>query len=359
MAATGGHCGIIEALIKHHANPHATDKNNRTPLELATAAGHEQAIELLKAIEDMLQRGFPSTAYNAALLDCSRRGDHITVQKLIRMGADIKYSDNDGKTALHYAATSRHVSCAKKLMEYGANPNALDAQKLSPLMYAIDADRNSVVRALLAGGADPLAATIVDAPIVRAIIKNKQESLQVMLDSGVDINWRDSNDNTLLHTALREQKTEIIQILLERGADINVTRNGEPLFLTAIKAGNDECIRTLMHHEGLDYHAKNEQGEGAMHVAAQCGKIEVMVFLAKKAGIALNVKDAAGRTPLHHAAITGRLQVVTQMVNIKFLNVNELDDDKKTPLYYAKREGNTQCAELLREAGGVEDIKDL
>ena len=96
-----------------------------------------------------------------------------------------------------------------------------------------------------------------------------------------------------------------------------------------------------------------------MHVAAQCGKIEVMVFLAKKAGIALNVKDAAGRTPLHHAAITGRLQVVTQMVNIKFLNVNELDDDKKTPLYYAKREGNTQCAEVLREAGGVEDIKDL
>jgi hypothetical protein len=47
------------------------------------------------------------------------------------------------------------------------------------------------------------------------------------------------------------------------------------------------------------------------------------------------------------------------MVNIKFINVNEIDDEKRTPLYYAKQMGNTQCTNILREAGGVEDLKEL
>lgn len=359
LAASAGHVGIIEELLRHHINPQITDKEGLTALARAQAAGHSKAIDLLKMVDMLISRGYTPANYNAALLDFSRRGDHQTVTLLLRLGADVKHSDTEGKTALHYAATSRHVTCAKKLMEAGADPNARDANHLTPLMHAIDTERSSVIRALIAGGADAVTANVIESPVVRAIQKNKEECFQIILDAGIDINHRDSLGNTLLHIALRENKEGMIKILLKRGADVNVVLNGDPLFHTAIKSEQDDCIRALMYAENLDYYARNAQGENAMHVAAQYGNIEVMVFLAKKAQIALNVKDARGRTPLHHAAIGGRARVVTQMVNIKFINVNEIDDEKHTPLYYAKQMGNTQCTNILRDAGGVEDLKEL
>ena len=82
------------------------------------------------------------------------------VLRYLEAGGDVGVRLREGATILHkVAGRSTHsdavvVDCVRALLEHGADADAADEHRWTPLMVAADAGRLGVVRALLARGAD-------------------------------------------------------------------------------------------------------------------------------------------------------------------------------------------------------------
>lgn len=81
-------------------------------------------------------------------------GEEEAVRKLLERGANLEALDDSGKTALHLSAIRGNELSCKVLLQHGANPNAQNEWHLTPMMYAAWWDHAQVVKLLLQFGAD-------------------------------------------------------------------------------------------------------------------------------------------------------------------------------------------------------------
>mmetsp|Transcript_19748 Transcript_19748/g.25575 ORF Transcript_19748/g.25575 Transcript_19748/m.25575 type:complete len:314 (-) Transcript_19748:51-992(-) len=96
-----------------------------------------------------------TTALPPTVKRACQRGDIPQVIQWLSAAGNIDARDADGRSALHYAASSGHSELVKTLLtEAHASPDALDNFKQSPLHAAAQAGSASAVRTLLDNGAD-------------------------------------------------------------------------------------------------------------------------------------------------------------------------------------------------------------
>jgi ankyrin repeat protein len=136
------HPGLVEALLKHGANPNARDSNGRTPLMRA---------EALDAVKSLLEHGADARAignHGETALNSLRIPDAVPL--LIAAGGDVKLADKDGRTPLMMAARSE--SATRLLIARGADVNARDRFRQTVLMRC---PSTAVAQILLEAGADP------------------------------------------------------------------------------------------------------------------------------------------------------------------------------------------------------------
>ena len=84
-------------------------------------------------------------------------GDQRELITLLDAGASADAQDDNGWTALHFAAQDRHAAIVESLLKRGANPNLLNSHGNGPLWVALMSSRNDLsnVKMLLAAGASP------------------------------------------------------------------------------------------------------------------------------------------------------------------------------------------------------------
>ncbi|GFY80930.1 K+ transporter 1 [Actinidia rufa] len=116
---------------------------------------------VLLATEKMLAQGRMDLPLS--LCFATLREDDLLLQWLLRRGLDLNESDNNGRTALHMAASKGSESCVLLFLDYGADPNSRVAGKAfthqnsegnAPLWEAIMANNEPVVK-LLADNVPP------------------------------------------------------------------------------------------------------------------------------------------------------------------------------------------------------------
>jgi ankyrin repeat protein len=179
------------------------------------------------------------------LFAAAAKGDAAVIEKLAFSGEKVNARDGRGRTPLHVAAFMRQRDAMKALVDAGADPNALDADRYDAVTIAAVADDPATMEAALKLG-----------------------------NRATNVTSR--YDGTALIAAAHLGHVEVVRMLVKAGAPLDHVNN---LGWTAL-------IESIVLGDG-----------GARHIATLAALVE--------AGANVNIADRQGLSPLHLAEARG------------------------------------------------------
>lgn len=154
----------------------------------------------------------------------SRFKHEILLCLLDKHKSDPNASDTFGEVALHPAARYNDLKSLKLLLDYGALPVVYNNQNKSPLNIATRNGSIECAKLLLPyhlgvkGEDDNYYFQNI---LVDAIIYDQLQLLDLYVQSGLNIHFKDKDNYTLAHLAIFESNSKILSYLLSHGAVLN------------------------------------------------------------------------------------------------------------------------------------------
>jgi len=118
-------------------------------------------------------------------------------------------------------------------------------------------------------------------PLMFAVIDDKIELVDFLIQNGADVNVQDNNGFSPLHFAAQDFRVEAAKSLLNKNAEVNqCDKHGNtPLWRAVFNSrGRGEMINLLLHH-GADRFIKNRSGKTPVDLANTIGNYDVKQFL--------------------------------------------------------------------------------
>jgi ankyrin repeat protein len=247
------------------------------------------------------------------LMFSARSGDIETAKLLLAAGANVNEPTGSGTSPLVVAAHSGFGKFGAFLLDHGADPN-LAAGGYTALHAAILRSDLDLVKALLAHGADPNALIKTATPVGRS---SDDYALTLSLIGATPL-WQAASYNDLeIMRALMagganprvttpDGKTALAVAMQTRGRG-----DGPP---QRAASGNERTILeavTLMVDQRVDVNAvDDEKGDAPLHIAASRGFSSIVQYLVDH-GASLHLVNYNGQTPLAAATDAGRRGEVT------------------------------------------------
>jgi ankyrin len=354
LAALNGSARMIERLVKAGADPNTPlSSSGDTPLMMASKAGKVDAVKVLldsgakvdaretwgdttalmwavaesnhavvrmlidrgadvnvrsKFVPSATGRGFEGATPVAAranqsieenasgsltpLMFAAREGDLESARMLVAAGAEINVRGGDGKDALGLAIFNGGYDVASFLVDNHANVNQADAQRFTPLFWAVDR------RNMETAPNFPWVVTADPLPLIKKL-----------LDAGADVNFlvnntprarmRDGSPRIVFATALMRAAfsgdIELVKLLIAHGADTKIiSKDSETMLMAACGTGfipgyskgrtpaeRLEVVKLLI-DLGQNVNAADDYGITALMVAANIGDVPIIQYLIDK-----------------------------------------------------------------------------
>jgi ankyrin repeat protein len=240
-AANEGHTDVVAGLIALGANVNAASKAGFTPLVFATVKDSVPAITTLLAAGADPNAALASGA--KPLIVAMQYRHTSAALALLEGGADAALRDRAGNTALHLAAQAGAASLVGALLAQGLDPNVRTAPSTipaaarggggrgnaageqTPLMLAARADREQIMRTLIAAGADPaLRAQDGTTLLMAAASGARLHTFEYAYQLDQNVGAVTTAGNTVMHVAVamndrtQPEVCEVIQFLADHGA---------------------------------------------------------------------------------------------------------------------------------------------
>ncbi len=238
------------------------------------------------AIAGVQHSSATSRALEDELLEEVAAGDIDAVRKLLKEGVSANAADEDGATALMYAARDGDLELVRLLVANGADPRRVgclhwheegkeDWWTGSALHAAAGGGHMDVVRYLVGelgmdvdtqpADCDPRECegrrTVT--PLLEAAFSGRVAVMRYLLKHGADVNARDNCGRTAMHHAAYSGSADAIRLLLEHGADVDArAKDGyTPLHVAAFF--NHVAAAKALLQGGADREARDSRGRTA------------------------------------------------------------------------------------------------
>ena len=306
------------------------------------------------------------------------------LKKTITDGASLAVP-YQGALALNLAIEKGNKEIIEILLKNGANINAKDDAKITPLHEAVYSKAIEIVRILIQNGADINAKNDAgEIPLHHAVYYGYRDIGELLISNGSDINTKDNLGNTVLHEAAAQGRSEFVEILIQNGANINAKtdRGLTPLHM----ASNKEIVKFLI-DAGSDINSRSRKGTPIelseynndeiynllkMLDAKTTRELDELLYETREAeriqGIIkkgnfesiknnleslkdFNIKNKYGETPLHFATRHSYKEIIELIIK-KGADINSKDEAGFTSLDMAKIIGNSEIIDLLLKHSG-------
>ena len=270
-------------------------------------------------------------------------------------------------TPLHTSIGKGNIQITKILIKAGANVNVTDEEGITTLMLAVLCNNLYLVKTLIEAKADP---NIVlwkynKTALIMAAENGHLDIFEYLLPLTTDEKQREYAFEMLSEGMLyRERCNDVITQNL-----VHYARYNDVL-------GMEELIS-----HGIDLNKFNERGENALHIASSFGNLDVVNLLIE-AGADLDIRSMSKRSAVEIATRNNQLKIVTRLIEagaslavkdgtllmlatgckykevakilIDFgIDINAKDSYGETALEKARKYRNVEMVEFLREAGAV------
>ncbi|XP_031637111.1 uncharacterized protein LOC116349704 [Contarinia nasturtii] len=223
---------------------------------------------------------------------------------------NVNARDEQLNTPLHNAASrGYYLSRAKLLIKHGANLNAKNINKETPLHLAVRYDKPDIVKLLVESGAsvNPTLNTM-ETPLHLAVKMNKADIVKILVDHGADVSAKDNTERTPIFWAAEYRNEHIARILIEN----RVNNRGAVDLLLAVVLGKEDVVKNMA-ETGADVNAEMYDKRRPLHLASFNGINNIVKYLISY-GADVNAKNVYGDTPLHEAARLGSTNIVKFLV---------------------------------------------
>jgi ankyrin repeat protein len=240
-----------------------------------------------------------------------------TLDRLLKLGADVNKRSDVNATALMWAATD--LEKVQLLLEHGAEVNARSRDMRTPLMIAARRpDNTAAVKLLLEHGANPnpnARPTTESSPLIEAAEAANAAAMESLLGHGAEV--KDGAAEPALELGIDARCVQCTTLLVAKG----MSREDYSLALVGTAVlGDVNSVRLLLDH-GADVNAVDPLGRTPLMYAASSDLLPLdEVKLLVERGADVNAKDAhklsgdAGLTVLDIARLHGDTPVVEQLI---------------------------------------------
>lgn len=412
---------IAKFLIEKGANPNSTNNEGYTPFHLALNISIaelliEQDVDF-KAITKDGKTVLHTIAETDALGDTKFKNVKWLIDFFIQKGIDVNVTDHYGNTPLHLCEELNNVEVAERLLENGADINAMNNYNKKPgyiqdytsvfrlmlesihklFIFVKDGEESNKLNSLVFKSKaincvlDNTRFTLLHyavqksrAEIVRFLLKEKRSSRKFVNNVLIKINVNAcSRDNwTPLHYAAQKNNKYIIRLLLESGAAYNIEtiQGNTPLELTtnnaikdlftlvkklfeAVKVGDHEQVIHCIKEEKAIINAVENDGSSALHWAIIRGYQNIVTFLLENRANATLITNE-GSTTLHFAACKNDqtifhtlLKCIKKTGRLSDL-INAKTTDGTTALHIATKNGSLEIVKSLLKCGAAYNTKN-
>ena len=384
---------------------------------------------------------FALTDYENSLFTAIENNDTNSVSSILQTSTNININilDEEGYTPLHRAVLSENKDIVLDLLKYTninidskldmkVSVNGWYLGGASPLMLASFLGNNEIVNILIENNADLKAKDSIDGgvaihlaaangkndvitsllkkddtiinikddkgntPLHWASMKDKVDTMKLLIDNGADIEAVDVDNWTALHYAAAFASLDAVNVLLEAGANKEAKTKDDSV--AAYYARTEEIMKVLALENSDNLSSKNvneaidstpaltdsQEEPQTEEINLTDKQLELLVAISNndiiavnnllKENVSANFKYEEGYSPLHLAVLNNNIDILKMLLEQKDIDKEiKLDNEAYlvdynwfvggyTPLLLASLIGNVTATSMLIDAGADIYAKD-